>query len=220
MSSDSSPLSEVHHEKAPVAPWIEAAKYLRMLGRGFIVSILLNVALAVAIVCMLPLKEKEIVVVEFKKTGDNVVILEKADRNLQGNQKLISATLRMYVNDRESVDKVTEQAIRYPRVRDMSNDTVWDYFQKAYSNPEVGPFFQKGLKRAIEITSDSRLADGIHQVEFKRIDTLDGQQGEAVTKWVAVLRYGFSDRKVSEAEALRNPIGLIVTEYSIKARQE
>lgn len=220
MPSDLEAPKEIFLEETPVAAYIQAARNQRILARCLISSILLNVAFCISLVVMLPLKEKEPYIVEFKKASDNVVLLQKADRIVQGSDKLLSSILRTYVSDRESVDKITEASIRYPRVRDMSSDVVWGAFQGLYGNPDTGPFFQKGLKRAINITSDSHLADGIHQIEFQRIDTLDGQQGEAVTKWVAILRYGFTDRKVTEAEALRNPTGLVVTEYTLKARQE
>lgn len=220
MSSDSDLLKEVMHVEASAAAYLQALRNARIMGRCLVVAMLLCVALVVAIVVMLPLKEKEIVMVEFRKASDNVVLLEKADGRVQSNQKLISYTVRMYVSDRESVDKITEAKIRYPRVRDMSTREVWESFQKIYGSKDSGPVFQPGLKRAIDITSDSRLADGIHEVEFSRIDTVDGQPGELITKWKAVIRYGFADRKVTEAEAMRNPIGLIVAEYSIKARQE
>lgn len=219
MSSNEA-LKEIHQVPATPPFYLQAIRNQRILGRCCIALAVLCVVLAAAIIIMLPLKENTPFLVEFKKTSDNVVLIQKADGKVQGNQMLLSSILCTYVTDRESVDKITEAAIRYPRVRDMSSDAVWDAFQKIYGNPETGPYFQKGLKRAIRITSYSRLAEGIHRIEFQRVDTLDGQQGEAVTKWAAVLRYTFVDRKVTEAEALRNPTGLIVTEYTINARQE
>lgn len=220
MSKNSEALKEIHQVTATPPFYIQAMRNQRILGRCCIVLSVLCVALTAAVIVMLPLKENIPFLVEFKKTSDNVVVIQKADGRVQGNQVLLSSILRTYVTDRESVDKITEASIRYPRVRDMSSDAVWDTFQKNYGNQETGPYFQKGLKRAIRITSDSRLAEGIHRIEFQRVDTLDGQQGEAVTKWAAILRFTFVDRKVSEAEALRNPTGLIVTEYTINVRQE
>lgn len=213
-------LKEIHIEATPEAPYLQAARNAKIMGRCLLGAFLCIFALCILIAVLLPLKEKEIVVVEFKNGTNNVVVLEKADKNLQANDKLLSSMLRIYVSDRESVDKITEASIRYPRVRDMSSNEVWMQFHSVYGNAEVGPFFQKGLKRAIQIITDAKLADGIHQIEFQRTDQIDGQPGEAVSKWVATIRYVFVDRKVTEAEALRNPMGLIVTEYSVKARQE
>lgn len=217
---DAPGLKEVRIESAPEAPYLQAVRNTKIMGRCLIAALFVIFALAGTIVALFPLKEKEVVIVEFKNSAQNVVVLEKATKPLQASDKLISSVLRIYVSDRESVDKVTEAAIRYPRVRDMSSDEVWRQFHALYGNPDSGPFFQKGLKRAIQITSDSKLAPGIQQIEFTRTDTMDGQQGEAVTKWIAIIRYTFADRKGTEAEALRNPLGLFVTEYSVKARQE
>lgn len=213
-------LREVHHEDAPEALHIIAMRNQRILGRCFIASVLLNMVLIVTNVSMFPLKEIVPYIVEFKNADTNVVTIERADQGVRGNAKLLSTLMRGYVSDRESVDKITEKGIRYPRVRHMSTDNVWNAFLSLYGNKDVGPLFKDGLKRYIRFTSDSALAEGIHQVEFQRIDTLDGQQGEAVSKWIATIRYTFVERKVTEAEALMNPTGLVVTEYTIKARQE
>ena len=220
MSRDEVGLKEICIEETPVAQYLQAARNAKIMGRCLIASLFVIFALAATIITLLPLKEKEVVIVEFKNAAQNVVVLEKASTPLQASDKLISSVLRIYVADRESVDKVTEGAIRYPRVRDMSSDEVWRQFHAIYGNQDSGPFFQKGLKRAIQITSDSKLAPGIQQIEFTRTDTMDGQQGEAVSKWIAIIRYTFADRRATEAEALRNPLGLFVTEYSVKARQE
>lgn len=217
---DAPGLKEVRIEEAPEAPYLQAVRNARIMGRCLIAALFVIFALAGTIIALFPLKEKEVVIVEFKNSAQNVVVLEKASKPLQASDKLISSMLRIYVSDRESVDKITEAPIRYPRVRDMSSDEVWRQFHANYGNQETGPVFQKGLKRAILITSDSKLAPGVHQVEFTRTDTLDGQQGEAVSKWIAIIRYTFADRKGTEAEALRNPLGLFVTEFSFKARQE
>lgn len=211
---------EIQFQPEPRIPFLRLMALNRALGLISLGQLVAIVALVVGILGLFPLKEKEVVIVQLDPANNNRYILEKADEKLRANASLIASMIRTYVNDRESVDKITE-AHRYERVQAMSDETVFKAFLNVYSNKEISPLFQEGLKRSILITNDRSLADGIHQVEFTRIDTQERTPSPQVaTKWVAVMKYGFADRKGTVEDKLLNPLGLFIIEYSLSKRQE
>jgi len=214
------PTKEVSFREIPRVPFLRLISMNRVLGWitfGLIGAI---IALVIGILSLFPLKEKELVIVQLDPANNSRYILAKANEALQSNEALISSMIRTYVNDRETVDKITE-ADRYARVQAMSKDTVFRAFETVYANKDISPLFQEGLKRSIQITNDRALAEGIHQVEFTRVDTHERTPSPQVaTKWVAMLKYGFADRKGTIEDKLLNPLGLFVVEYSLTKRQE
>ena len=197
---------------------------------------LLSVALVVALVFLMPLKELVPVYVEFSSDQNTFVTVKSARQGTKEHRLLADIGLRAYVTMRESVDKITE-AERYECINAMSASKVRAEFAKAYyKSPskaeEKDPDFQtpisrvEGLKRAIKINSDipinKRGKTLKHQVEFYTIDRID--EGEPVTQlWTALIEYRFTDRKVSLEQlkssagpygAVCNPLGLQIIDYT------
>jgi type IV secretory pathway component VirB8 len=108
----------------------------------------------------------------------------------------------------------------------MSDGGVFQSFKAAYGPPH-GLYYKEGLKRQVKITRDSALSDGIHQIEFETRDFIEGRPGDmqgaepVKTEWVATITYAFSDKQVRANEAALdfNPMGLVITEYTIARRQ-
>lgn len=203
----------------PSIPWLTAIKNNSILKNCLIASLATNVLLVAGYLFLLPLKEKEIQVLEFSNASSNFVTIHRAGSDLRSNAALISMFLRQYVIDRESVDKITESEIGYPRAIAMSSNKVAEDFKRIYGNPETGPYFVAGLKRAVYIISDSHLAEGVHQVEFKTVDSLDGRKDSKTTHYVATMSYTFQEQKVSADQITVNPMGLVITEYAVKKRE-
>lgn len=206
-------------DERPSLPWLQATKNNRKL---VVVIMVLCATIAIeslVIVSMFPLKEKIPIIIEFQSGGNNFVMLEKASGKIQGNMALVARFLRMYVKNRETVDKITER-FRYPNVHAYSSSKVAKNFQMIYGNKETGLFYKKGFKRDIIIRRDSVITKGVHQVEFESYDSYNWKKEEKKNEWVAIIEYEFYDQKVSYDERLINPIGLIVTEYTLSRRKK
>lgn len=212
-------LKEISFPEAPRVPFLRMQSMNRVLGYICFTLIAIILALVIAIISLFPLKTKELVLVQLDPATNNRYLLAKADEALQSIPNLISTILRTYVVDREKINQVDE-ALRYVRVQAMSNEYVFKAFTDIYSNKESSPLYQEGLKRDIQITNDRSLAEGIHQVEFTRIDTQEKTHAQVTTKWVAQMTYGFADRKGSIEDKLLNPLGIFVVQYSLTKRQE
>lgn len=210
---------EISFQEEPRVPFLRMQSMNRVLGFTVFALLGVVVALVVAIISLFPLKTKEVVLVQLDPATNNRYLLAKADEALQAIPNLISTILRTYVVDREKINQVDE-AIRYTRVQAMSTEGVFKAFMEIYSNKETSPLYQEGLKRDIQITNDRSLADGIHQIEFTRIDTQEKTHAQVTTKWVAQMSYGFADRKGTIEDKILNPIGIFVTKYSLSTRQE
>lgn len=212
--------------QAPNAPWLTALKTARLLGWLLAVSVLANVGMGFSMSLLFPLKEIKPIFYEFKDSNDNFVMVQAAEGNLRANGRLIAMFLRQYVDDRETVDKQTEETIRYPRVMSMSDDAVATNFKNVYGNKSTGLYFREGFKRAVNITRDASLDYGLHQIEFQTIDTIEGKAGEAqgreptVNEWVATVSYDFSNQLVSYDKSLMNPMGIFIQEYTLSKRRK
>lgn len=207
------------------APWIKCGQMVRTLSWLLVVSWVVIVALAVALTTVFPLKTVKTRYVEFESGGNNFVRILPAGQDIRANSALLSVTLRRYVVDRETVDKITEPH-RYTVVHAMSNDSVWERFKTVYGNPQTGLYYRKGFKRSIVIVQDSDLGAGVHQVEFLTYDTQDGRPirtnkaGKPVPgDWIATIAYEYDEQAVDYKDRLLNPTGLIVTQYSLARRK-
>lgn len=201
-------------------PWHQAVKNNKLLAIIAVSEAVCIVILALAIAVMLPLKEKDPVYVEFSSGGNNFVRITKAGENISSNALLVTYFLRKYVIDRETVDKTTEQ-VRYARIAASSAPELYKRFQSVYGDEKKGLYYKEGFKRAVTIVRDDALGVGIHQIEIKTADT-DGDNRENIKRgeWVITMRYSFAEQKIGFDERLNNPIGLLVTEYTITARKK
>ena len=108
-----------NHE--PNLPWLVSLKLSRFLTIIVIVQSVVIVGMATSYAFLFPLKEKIPIIVEFSKGTTNFTIVQKGNDEIRSNANLIEMLLNRYVTDREAVDKITEEPIRYPRVMAMSS---------------------------------------------------------------------------------------------------
>lgn len=201
----------------PSLAWLTAVRQSRILSKLLLASFLLNVALVGLIAYMLPLKTVEPIYVEFRSGTNNFVKIAKAGDELTANEALISSVIRSYVVARERVDKTTESE-RYGRVMAMSATDIAEQFKELYGDKKKGLFFKEGFRRTIEITRDTALAKGVHQVEFIAVDTIDGRPGETRREMIATVGYSFKAQKASYDQRVLNPLGLFVEQYTLDKR--
>lgn len=201
----------------PDASFQQALRNNRLLTHLLLGQAGVIIVLVIAIVSLLPLKSKEFVLYEFSNGGNNFVKITKAGEEIRSRPLLIAHFLRAYVQAREPINKVDE-AERYAAVvRAMSSDKIFSAFRAAYGN-KSSPLYKDGFKRSIEIVRDSAIDAGIHQIEFKTKDSTDGVKGENVQEWVANIAYTFDAQAVSFDDRHFNPIGMIITEYTLSSR--
>lgn len=183
---------------------------IALFGAGTII-----LALVIAIIMMLPLKQIEVRYVEF--ANDAHVTPKVYSSNLDTTSKvlLVRSFLRNYVVDRHTVDKVSEVP-RFKRVRAMSTDRIFDVHKKIYGEVEKG---LSGGTRDIFITYDQPLGNGVHEIEF---ETIDERGGEVSRKeWVVKIKYHIpSSYEVSKEAELLNPLGLIISGYHFTQKEK
>jgi len=211
--------------KAVTLPWMQCLKNNRTLSILLIVALITVLIQAIAIASLFPLKEKVLQIVEFKSGSNNFVTIAKAGKDITANELITAMFLRRYIVDREKIDKLTEQD-RYARVMSMSSDAVGRNFQKVYGG-QKSLYYKKGFKRDIEIALDSRLANGIHQIEFRTYDTYDHEKKSVILdnnrkptgEWIATLSYTMESHKVKTTDIYMNPQGIDINEYSLSKRK-
>ncbi|SEP43202.1 type IV secretion system protein [Nitrosovibrio sp. Nv6] len=196
-------------------PWITAQRAAAMLGW---VSIILACALVgmVAWHVTNPVKVIEPVYIEFQSSGNTVARIERVGDSITRRAVVVGAESRRYVVDRETVDKVTE-SVRYPRVFAMSGPALAAAFRNQYGGKD-GLLQREGFKREVEVTRDSTLGEGIHQVEIITRDTDKMKPAPVIQHWVVTLTYDFHDQQASYDDGLLNPLGFVVSEYTISRR--
>jgi len=208
----------------PLAAYKQSITNNTLLTRVVMGLSVVVVLLAVAIIMMMPLKEIQLEIVEFYADTNRFVKISKAGDDLTTNEVLIGKLLRTFVKDRETIDKQTESD-RYARVFAMSSADLQQKFRSTYGDKK-SLFYRRNFKRSIKIIRDDSLTRGIHQVEFETSDSMDDKPGtsEAIGKpkvnyWVATISYHFESQEKTYEEALFNPVGIIVHEYSLSKRK-
>lgn len=203
---------------APQAAYAQAIKNNNTLK---LVVLVLGVLLAIAmfaIVRMLPLKTTELQVIEYQRDTDVFVKVYKPDRSFKDREVVQALYLRQYVKARETVDKITELE-RYQMVYRSSSNDIWKNFEETHGAKDA-LYYQKNMKRRIEIIRDAALSPTVHQVEYKTIDTKDDEPNFKREKvWVVTMRYENHTQFVKYADRYSNPLGTVVTEYSYSSRK-
>ena len=211
--------------KAVTLPWMQCLKNNRTLSILLIVALIAVLIQAIVIASLFPLKEKVLQIVEFKSGSNNFVTIAKAGEDISANELITVMFLRRFIIDRETIDKITEQD-RYARVMAMSSEEKGRDFQKVYGG-QKSLYYKKGFKREIEIALDSRIAKGIHRIEFRTYDTYDDKK-KSVTldnnrkptgEWIAIISYSLQSHNVKTTDIYMNPQGIVIHEYSLSMRK-
>lgn len=175
---------------------------------------------AIAIISLFPLKDTRIKVVEFVDGAANFVRVTEPGATIQGDAILIDYFVKKYIVDRETWDRVGEEA-RLPYIRAVSSDKVWNDMRALFTNPK-SPHMRSDFKRAVKILRVSSVSQTIRQVEFETTDSYGAFGSSQTTEkaiWIATLKMSFAPRVVAYNETDLNPLGLVVEEYSIAQRK-
>jgi type IV secretion system protein VirB8 len=85
--------------------------------------------------------------------------------------------------------------------------------------PKYDDIRQKRLMRTVAVHRVSKIADGYWQVEFVTQDFVGGTAKVGEQRWVASLTVSYVPREVSWEDRYMNPLGFIVTGYSVAAEE-
>lgn len=208
-------------ESGPLASY-QRALFIVKLQLGIIAFLsFVIVALCILIASLFPLKTTELVVYEFKDSTKNFVKVQAANQDLQANEPLLERFMQEYVENRETVDRMTE-SLRYRRVMAMNSSNENSRFKANYGGPNA-PINQKGFNRTVEIQRTTRLARNYYQIEFKTSDWWDAEEGrkkepEVENEWIATFEFRFEPQVASREEATFNPLGIFVNRYALSKR--
>ena len=217
---------------------------LRIVGLVAVVSGLINVALIMLIITILPLQKVYPFLVTFKSQENQVVSIEPLNADPQTMRYATEDNVRDYIVQRHKVtpDNAIMNAQWGPQSRIAARSSLETYtaFRQA-SDTELKQLVSQNYSRDVELNSVTLLPGGTWQVAFTTIDHSAGsaiaapasgtfgasadanqpgivQTGESRQTWVATLRAKYDPTRVRYDQRLLNPLGFTVTDYSVTRR--
>lgn len=100
----------------------------------------------------------------------------------------------------------------------LSSPDVYDQFTKFDAKYNLSQFRLKNMMRDVEIDWIRPLTRGLWQTQFRTLDYLPGQEDPIISTWRATMRIqyvNFNPNQVTHEDALKNPFGFLVTNYSL-----
>ncbi len=174
-------------------------------------SLALAACLATAIVIILPLKKTEIRYVEFRGDQERSFTVYPSDMPKEQRELLIRKALRQYVIDRHTVEPVALKE-RATRLKTMTTAKAFSYAKRQYQ--KIAERLGDG-QREIEIVADFTINEESHQVEFITRDRSPAGDLLAEQSWIAQIRYRTDSQQNSGEQQLDNPLGILVSYYTL-----
>lgn len=174
------------------------------------------VLLAIALVILLPLKEREpYTLLVDRQTGNVEALSPTGTSQVTPDESLVRSFLVQYVTARESYAAANLQD-DYRKVSLFSApDVRKEYAAQMDADNPSSPIARlpRGAVVRTEVKSVSPLDDKEALVRFTTTRTNGGFFGSTPQHWVAVIRYRFTNAEMSEADRFVNPLGFQVTSY-------
>jgi type IV secretion system protein VirB8 len=206
-------------------PALEGRRYLwiaRAFAIGMFLSLCLNVVLGVAIGALSPLVRVEPMLLTLKDRSEQIVKVEPFERGTSGFELMTESLVRDYVLSRHEIALDEAEMRRRWGGRGIvayrSSDEEYARFV-AETAPKYEELRQMRLMRTVAIRHVSKIADGYWQVEFMTQDFTGGVKLVSEKQWIASLTVAYMPREVSWDDRYMNPLGFIVTEYSVAAEE-
>lgn len=180
------------------------------------VSAAVALLLAVALVMLLPLKEREPYTLLVDRQTGHVEALAPLDTNLVApDAALTRSFLVQYVIARESYD-YNDIAQDYRKVALWSGGDARALYENmmrpgAPGNPMA--VFGQGTRVSVEVRSVSSLSADRALVRFSTIQSDRSGRQQEVQHWAAVIDYAYTGAEMSEQDRYLNPLGFQVTRY-------
>ncbi len=194
----------------------------RILGFGFLISILVNIVFAVLFLNLFPLKRVEPLLLTLSPKSDQVVRIEPFEAETQGFNVMTESLARDYVKMRETVDFQTETE-RWERVYFLSSPFVFETFKNMMNKQGDGVYEtrrQNNVTRSVSLSSVSTLSENprILQVEWQSIDAQEGITIKR-TRWISTITIQYEPTKVKFEDRYMNPLGFVVASYGVSEKE-
>lgn len=206
-------------------PALEGRRYLwtaRAFAIGMFLSLCVNVVLGFAIAGLSPLVRVEPMLLSFKDKSDQIVKVEPFSRDTKGFELMTEMLVRDYVLSRhEIVLDENEMKRRWGGSGMVAHRSDADEYRRfvAEMAPKYEEIRQKRLVRTVTVHRVSRIAEGYWQVEFSTNDYDSMGRKIAESIWVASMTTTYVPREINWEDRYLNPLGFIVTAYSVTVRQ-
>lgn len=194
----------------------------RAFAIGMFLSLAVNIALGFALAALEPWEKRiQPMLITVKSKTDQIMRVEPFEKDVKGIELLTESMVRDYIVNRESIiidDKIMEN-IWGPKgyIYWRSTPAVYKVFKKQL--PEYKKRFEKQLHRDVEILAMEKIPSAKQEtwsIKFKTIDINDKSNEIAEIKtFRATLSLDFSKKRVSHSERFMNPIGFVVTKYTV-----
>lgn len=206
-------------------PALEGRRYLwtaRAFAIGMFLSLCLNVVLGFAIAGLSPLVRVEPMLLSFRDKSEQIVKVEPLAKGTNGFEVMTEALVRDYVLSREEIAlDEGEMRRRWGGAGLVAHRSDGEEYRRfvAETAPKYEEIRQKHLVRTVGVHRVSKIAEGYWQVEFSTddLDATGRKVGEGL--WVASMTVTYVPREVTWEDRYMNPLGFLVTAYSVTARQ-
>jgi len=205
-------------------PALEGRRYLwtaRAFAIGMFLSLCLNGALGFALASLSPLVRVEPMLLSFKDKSEQLVQVEPFTKGTRGFELMTEMMVRDYVLAREEVllDE-KEMRRRWGGGGVVAHRTSPEEYRRfiAESAEKYDELRKRRLARSVIVHRVSKIAEGYWQVEFSvnNIDSFNNRISDET--WVASLNSSYLPMAVNFEDRYMNPLGFIVSSYSISQR--
>lgn len=179
---------------------------------------LVTIALCMALISLLPLKEVQPYVIRVDQNTGFVDVAKPMETGKASyGEEIDKYFLAKYVVNYESYDWELIQNMS-DTVKLMSNVETFTHYDKNLRS-DVSPltFFKDQRKVICKVISVSFIKDvgTVRFVKFVRNKNGDVDSSYPTTKWLATIKYNYEKRIKMESERLINPLGFQVISYRI-----
>ncbi len=219
----SSPLAAAATVEAKPLPTLETRRYLwtaRAYGIALYLSLVVNLALAGALLMLAPLKRVDPMLVSFSDKNEQVVQIQPFPRGTEGFNAMTEKMVGEYVKIREEIlPDDAEMAERYSTyLFNRTTNAQFGLFQTEASK-RYTEFRAGRLSRYVDIIVVNRQGAG-YIVEYTTTDIDNtGRERQKLT-WQATLSVDYQPRQVTYSEQYVNPLGFIVTDYQTRTKRQ
>ena len=190
-----------------------------ILMRMFIVSMVLNFILILALIFRPSKIEKVPYIVEFKTSHENYVIVKKANTDILSKRALVHRELKGYVEARETINKIDEARKWANIIRLKSNTAVYQLFLDTFDAKRV-LWDIEGFSRECKVSNISDIVFKPSQnkfisiIEFSITDRYSNDTKKQLFYKVTI-EYEFIDKEINLEDETLNPLGTNIIGYSI-----
>ncbi len=179
------------------------------------VCILLVMVSVLAVIYINSIKEIEPFVIEVnKKTGQNILLKQASESSLNQNESLAQFFLKQYISARETYNHVDFEGLAREKIRLFSSYDVYRQYLGYIRNMEISPVVKYSTSNStyLIIKSWSKMSSSHYIVRFSINETTGAM---AKFNRIAVIKFEYQQRQLTEKELEINPVGFTVTAYRV-----